>query len=90
MSRDSNGVIDPNLERSELAEHELLSLRDRRKSYGYTLIHVARELNITYETVTKVEQGLTMLKAVDAVGLARVYEVDVATLIHGHMKSGGI
>lgn len=60
-------------------------LRQLRESKGFTLVGLARELDITYQQVRKYESGLNRISVVSLMEVARILDIDIAVFFDGLM-----
>lgn len=67
-----------------------LSLRELREIAALSANEVARRTSITLPTYKKLETGRNQMKVWQAVNIAELYGVSLATVIYGHLKNGGI
>ncbi|WP_062207935.1 helix-turn-helix domain-containing protein [Aureimonas sp. AU12] len=60
-------------------------LKHLRESKGFTLVSLARELDITYQQVRKYESGLNRISVVSLMEVARILDIEIAEFFDGLM-----
>ena len=57
------------------------NLQRLRKQYGYTLMYVAEQLGITYQSYHAYERGITVPTLQNFIKLAKLYDISLDELI---------